>query len=109
MPVTASARERPPLICVNINGSVANEALTSPAISAAAEGLPPLYGTCRMEMPAALPCAPCYLPDPALSESVKKLVLHHLERPFATPVGWFARAGRLLKQAGGDRRLWRAR
>jgi hypothetical protein len=63
----------------------------------------------RLEMPAALPCAPCYLPDPALSESVKKLVLHHLERPFATPVGWFARAGRLLKQAGGDRRRWRAR
>jgi transposase len=60
-------------------------------------------------MRAALPCAACYLPDPALSESVRKLVLHHLKKPFATPAGWFALAGRLLKQAGGQPRRWRVR
>ena len=60
-------------------------------------------------MPAALPCAPCYLPDPALSEKVQKLVLHHLKKPFATPTGFFALMGKLLKQAGGDPRRWRVR
>jgi hypothetical protein len=60
-------------------------------------------------LPAALPCAPCYLPDPALSEKVQKLVLHHLKKPFATPAGFFALMGKLLKQAGGDPRRWRVR
>jgi transposase len=63
----------------------------------------------RLEMWAALPCAPCYLPDPALSESVKKLVSRHIENPWGAPRGFFGLMGKLLKQAGGDLRRWRVR
>lgn len=60
-------------------------------------------------MRAALPAAEYHLPDPALSESVKKLVLRHLDDPWRAPRGFFALAGKLLKQAGGDLRRWRVR
>jgi transposase len=63
----------------------------------------------RLEMRAALPCAPCYLPDPALSESVKKLVSRHIDHPWGAPRGFFGLMGKLLKQAGGNRRHWRVR
>jgi len=63
----------------------------------------------RLAMPAALPCAPCYLPDPALSETVKKLVARHIDNPWAAPRGFFGLAGKLLKQAGGNPRKWRTR
>ncbi len=62
-----------------------------------------------LEMPAALPCALCYLPDPALSETMRKLIAHHLEKPFETPTGFFHLAGKLLAQAGGQPRRWRVR
>ncbi len=58
---------------------------------------------------AALPCAPCHLPDPTLSEMVKKLVDRHIRDPWAAPRGFFGLAGRLLKQAGGNMRRWRVR
>lgn len=58
---------------------------------------------------AALPAAPCYLPDPTLSESVKTLVSRHLDNPWAAPRGFFGRAARLLGAAGGNLRRWRTR
>jgi transposase len=63
----------------------------------------------RLGMPAALPCAPCFLPDLTLSETVQKLVLHHMRNPWGAPPGFFGRAGKLLKVAGGDPRRWRVR
>jgi transposase len=63
----------------------------------------------RVAMRAALPCAPCWLPDPALSESVKKLVSRHIDDPWGAPRGFFGLMGKLLKQAGGNRRHWRVR
>ncbi len=63
----------------------------------------------RLEMPAALPCAPCFLPDLTLSETVQKRVLHHMKNPWGAPRGFFGLAGKLLKLAGGDMRQWRVR
>lgn len=54
----------------------------------------------------ALPCAPCFLPDPALSETLQKIILRGLKNPGATPLGFFSRMGRLLAFAGGNRRKW---
>jgi transposase len=57
----------------------------------------------------ALPCAPCYLPDLALSETVQNLVLRRIGNPWAAPRGFFGLMGKLLKLAGGDPRQWRVR
>lgn len=58
---------------------------------------------------AALPCAPCFLPDLALSESIEKLVEKALEDLSSIPRGLLKACGGLLKLAGGDMRQWRTR
>jgi transposase len=63
----------------------------------------------RLSLRAALPCAPVFLPDPALSETVQIRVLHHMKNPWGAPRGFFGLAGKLLKLAGGDMRQWRVR
>lgn len=57
----------------------------------------------------ALPCAPCFLPDLALSESIEKLVAKALEDLGSIPRGLLKACGGLLKLAGGDMRQWRTR
>lgn len=57
----------------------------------------------------ALPCAPCHLPDPALSEKLQKLTFRLFENPFAVPYRVFGHLGRLMRCAGGRRDLWRTR
>jgi len=48
----------------------------------------------RLGMQSALHCAVRFLPDPGLSETVHKLVPHHLKKPFAAPRGFFTSAAR---------------
>ncbi len=63
----------------------------------------------QLGMQSALPCAIWFLPDPGLSETVQKLILHHLKKPFAAPRGFFHLAGKVLAFAGGQPRRWRTR
>lgn len=61
----------------------------------------------RLGVLEALPAAPCYLPDPFLSETAQSLVRRALGAVAAQPGGTFAALGRLLSRAGGRPRHWR--
>ncbi|WP_431304464.1 transposase [Sediminicoccus sp. BL-A-41-H5] len=63
----------------------------------------------ELDLRSALPCAPCFLPDLALSESIEKLVAKALEDLRSIPRGLLKACGGLLKMAGGDMRQWRTR
>ena len=63
----------------------------------------------QLGMQSALPCAVWFLPDPGLSETIQKLILRHLKKPFAAPRGFFHLAGKVLAFAGGQPRRWRIR
>ncbi|MBR0683696.1 transposase [Roseomonas eburnea] len=72
-------------------------------------GLGSLLLAKRLALRPALPADLRYLPDPVLSETVQSLVRRALNRVHAQPRGLFATLGRLIAQAGGNRRRWRLR
>ncbi len=63
----------------------------------------------RLNLRAALPAAPCHLPDPDLSKTVQAMVVGALKRVHEQPRGTFRLLGKLLMRAGGNRRHWRTR
>ncbi|WP_424814453.1 transposase [Roseococcus sp. YIM B11640] len=62
-----------------------------------------------LRLPEALPAAPWFLPDPALSETVRNCISRLLKNPWAASWREFGRLGRLLAFAGGNPRRWRRR
>lgn len=63
----------------------------------------------RLGLLPALPAAPCYLPDPVLSETIQSRVKAALRAVADQPPGTFMALGRLLGIAGGRPRDWRLR
>jgi transposase len=63
----------------------------------------------RLDLRAALPADPRWLPDPDLSKTVQSQVIAALKRVHDQAVGVFGAFARLIGQAGGNRRYWRLR
>lgn len=61
----------------------------------------------RLGLLTALPCAPVFLPNPDLSETLRRLSLRVLGEPAAWPRGTLALIGRALLVAGGQPRRFR--
>jgi hypothetical protein len=65
----------------------------------------------RLGLWTALPCAPWFLPDPILSETIQRAVSHFYEKHAAdlrrAPPGIFALCGKALAFAEGQRRWFR--
>jgi hypothetical protein len=63
----------------------------------------------RLAVQPALPAPARYLPNPDLSKTLQSIIMAALKRVRDQPVGLFGRLGRMLGQAGGNRRHWRLR
>jgi transposase len=65
----------------------------------------------RLGLFTAMPCAPWFLPDPDLSETLNRYAVRLLtaviEEGHRPPRGHLARLGRLIGFTGGNRRHWR--
>ena len=62
----------------------------------------------RLGLASALPCAPCWLPDPDLSETVKRIARAAAESAGRLPLGFLRALYWLHRRAGGAPRYWKA-
>jgi hypothetical protein len=63
----------------------------------------------RLRIPAAMPAAARWLPDPVLSETIHSKVVAALNLRHQAPIGLFGTLARAIGRAGGNRRYWRLR
>jgi transposase len=63
----------------------------------------------RLRVPAAMPAAWRWLPDPDLSETIQSKVVAALKLVHQAPIGLFGTLARAIGRAGGNRRYWRLR
>jgi transposase len=63
----------------------------------------------RLDVRAALPAHPRWLPSPDLSETIQSRIVAALKLVQQAPVGLFGTFARLIHRCGGNRRYWRLR